>query len=147
MKKAITALGLLTLLFTLAMLIHQCGAKQAPSVQLIQDMYATPSRPRTAPPAGSLPYGEVAISEDSAPTLFTNHCATCHGNTGDGHSYVSAYPGMPGVGNLTTTAKSAPELNHSIFHGRGAMPAFQNRLNEAEISTLTNYIINHIRNK
>lgn len=147
MRKGFTVLGALALLLTLVLLMHQGCAKQAPSVQLIQDMYSSPDSPRSAPPAGSVPYGEQPIAKHAAPELFANHCTACHGSAGDGRSYVSTYNGMPSVGNLTTNAKSATELLQSIRHGRGAMPAFLQRLNEYESALLTDYIINHIRNK
>ena len=147
MKQLPVILGLIALFGSVALLIQQQCDAQAPSVQLIKDMHSTPARPRTAPPAGIIPYGEQPSAKHPASIIFTNHCATCHGDSGNGKSYVAAYPGMPGVGDLTTTNKAPDELKESIRNGRGAMPTFQHRLKESEIELLTDYITNQIRNK
>lgn len=147
MKHLPVILGLVALFVSVALLIQQQCDAQAPSVLLIQDMSSSPAHPRTAPPAGSIPYGEQTPAKHSAAIIFTNHCSTCHGNSGNGKSYVATYPGMPSVGDLTTTNKTSEELKESIRNGRGAMPIFQHRLNESEIELLTDYIINQLRNK
>jgi mono/diheme cytochrome c family protein len=147
MKKIPVILGFLALFGGIAMLIQQHCDAQGPSVQLNQDMHLAPSRPRSAPPAGSIPYGELNSTVHPASVLFNNHCASCHGSNGNGQSYVASYPGMPGVGNLSTSSKSLSELQNSIRNGRGAMPTFQRRLSEPEILILTDYIHNHLRNK
>jgi mono/diheme cytochrome c family protein len=52
---------------------------------------------------------------------------------------------MPAVGNLTTIRKSAPELKQSLREGRGAMPAFHNKLQETEIDSLIHHILTHFQ--
>lgn len=146
MKKALTIIALaLILLLSILLVLQFTGTRQEP-VLLIQDMTHTPTHLQQAPPAGVVPFGEPrpALAADR---LFLYHCAACHGNTGNGQSYVAAYNGMPTVGNLSTLNKPPAELKHSLLHGRGAMPAFRNRLNQQEADSLIPYILNHIQNK
>lgn len=146
MRKALTIVALaLILLLSILLVLQFTGTRQEP-VLLIQDMTHAPTHLQQTPPAGVVPFGEPrpALAADR---LFLYHCAACHGNNGTGHSYVAAYSGMPTVGNLSTLNKTPSELKHSLLHGRGAMPAFRNRLNQQEADSLIPYILNHIQNK
>ncbi len=146
MRKTLTIAALmLILLLSILLVLQFIGTRQEP-VQLVQDMAQAPSHLQQIPPAGVIPFGEPrpALAADR---LFLYHCSACHGNNGTGQSYVAAYNGMPTVGNLSTLNKTPTELKHSILHGRGAMPAFRNRLNTQESDSLIPYIINHIQNK
>lgn len=146
MKKPLTLAALALLLILSILLVLQfCSTAQQP-VQFISDMSTEPSRPRLAPSAGAVPFGtpRPALPADK---LFLYHCAACHGNAGNGQSYVAAYEGMPAVGDLTTINKTPAELKQSLLQGRGAMPAFRNRLNDTEADSLIRYIITHLQKK
>lgn len=146
MRKALTIVALaLILLLSILLVLQFTGTRQEP-VLLIQDMTHAPTHLQQTPPSGVVPFGEPrpALAADR---LFLYHCAACHGNTGNGQSYVATYNGMPTVGNLSTLNKTPAELKHSLLHGRGAMPAFRNRLNQQEADSLIPYILNHIQNK
>ena len=146
MKKNITTIALaLVLLLTILLVLQLTSAGRQP-IQLIPDMTTAPAYPQQAPPEGAVPFG-AARPALPAHQLFRNHCAACHGNNGNGQSYVANYSGMPAVGNLTTTTKSPPELKNSLLNGRGAMPAFRNRLNNTEADSLIQYIFNHLQAK
>lgn len=146
MKKPITIVSLaLLLLLTMLLVLQVCSTAQQP-VQLISDMSQASSHIRIAPPAGVVPFGEPRAAQ-AADKLFLYHCAACHGNNGSGQSYVAAYEGMPAVGNLTTINKTPEELKLSLLQGRGAMPAFHSRINEAEADALIQYIITHLQKK
>ena len=146
MKKAITFIALaLVLLLTILLVLQVTSAGKQP-IQLIPDMTTATSHPRKAPPEGAVPFGTPRPAQP-ARQLFRNHCAACHGNNGNGQSYVANYAGMPAVGNLTTTAKSPAELKNSLLNGRGAMPAFRNRINDTEADSLIQHIFNHLQTK
>lgn len=146
MKKTLTilALALILLLSILLVLLLTHGNK--PAIQIIPDMPPPTAHSASAPPAGIIPFGSTRKAQPAA-ILYRHHCAVCHGNTGSGQSYVAAYEGMPAIGDLTTTTKTEPELILSLLHGRGAMPAFRNRLNNAEATSLINHIFTHLQHQ
>ncbi len=141
MKRILTILGFMALTLSATLLGLQTRHTHLPPVQCISGM-ATDGptvQQRMAPPPGAIPFGEAATPRLAAP-LFLNNCATCHGSAGNGQSYVSNYPGMPAVGDLTATTKTTAELLHSLQNGRGAMPAFRNRLSPQEAEGLIRHI-------
>lgn len=141
MKQILTILGFMALTLCATLLVLQTQCTRMQPVQWISDMTTdgTTVQKRLAPPAGVVPFGEAAAPRPAAP-LYHNNCATCHGITGNGQSYVSNYPGMPAVGDLTATNKTTEELLHSLQNGRGAMPAFRNRLSPQEAEALIHHI-------
>lgn len=141
MKQIFTIIGGMALALTATLLVLQTQYGGAAPVQLISDMaYEAPAiQKRLAPPPGAIYFGEP-LPPRPADTLFLHNCSACHGASGNGQSYVSQYPGMPTVGNLTTTTKTTHELLHSLQNGRGAMPAFRNRLRPQEAEALINHI-------
>ena len=144
MRKALTiAAVVLIILLSLLLGLQHCGHPAQPT-QILPDMDTANRRATTAPPAGAVPFGETRATLP-AETLFKNNCAVCHGAAGDGQSYVAHYAGMPAVGNLTTLNKAPDELKHSLMQGRGAMPAFRNRLNNQEADSLIQYILTHLQ--
>lgn len=110
---------------------------------LMADTHLEPSPyPGRAHLPGTVPLGgEPATPSFPAAELYTAHCAHCHGRSGNGESYLSRYPGMPAVGNLQTSERTADELSLIIDDGRGAMPAHRHRLRTADRAALTDYII------
>ena len=79
-------------------------------------------------PAGVVPYGTETPATGTGAELFAIHCAHCHGTDGSGRSYTARTPGMPAVGNLITSERPAEEQSLILEEGRGAMPAFHQRL-------------------
>lgn len=148
MKTRLSVIALLCLIGLLILLLLQQVSTAREPVLLVQDMALPPTaaHPAAAPPVGTVPFGPPPAPREAA-QLFTNHCAVCHGANGNGQSYTAAYPGMPAVGNLTTIRKSAPELKQSLREGRGAMPAFHNKLQETEIDSLIHHILTHFQQK
>ncbi len=141
MKRLILFLILLAAA-ALLFLWRVCFDTAAPYPLLMQDMTARPATtdaPRTPPP-GAVPYGEPRPAEDAG-RLFARHCATCHGADGSGQSYVAAQPGMPTVSDLRTNPAPAAQKYRSLTEGRGAMPAFGQRLTPAEQNALHRYIL------
>ena len=119
----------------------------APPIRFIQDMTAPHPSARCAPPAGVVPYGATTLPAAPTQQLYSYHCAACHAADGSGQSYVSRYSGMPAVGNLQHPTAETTEQLRIIREGRGAMPAFTNRLSDAEIQALHQHIITQILKK
>lgn len=106
-------------------------------------VFDTPDRQlsiRTPHPVSSIPFGPATSPTGNGAELFARHCAHCHGTNGSGQSYVSRYAGMPSVGNLQTSERSAQELHHILRDGRGAMPAFGQRLQNTDRNRLIDFI-------
>lgn len=82
---------------------------------------------------------EVRLENDAdmvkyGQTLFSRHCQQCHGNAG-----VSMMASIP---DLTKTAlKTEDEISSIVFHGKGNMPAFEEKIGEPEIRAVSLYIL------
>ena len=70
--------------------------------------------------------------------LFLNNCASCHGDNGDGDTFV----GAPALNDqVWLYGGSAEQVRHSIYYARfGIMPGFENRLRPAEIRAVAAYV-------
>ncbi len=64
--------------------------------------------------------------------LFTEKCASCHGNDGTA--------GILGAANLQQTTMDAAALQQIITNGKGNMPSFKTTFSEKEIKKLAEYI-------
>jgi mono/diheme cytochrome c family protein len=73
--------------------------------------------------------------------LFTENCATCHGNNGRARTL---HGWLVGAQNLTSpkwqSDTTDAEINHAIKTGPGAMPAFEKKLSPSEIEALAAYV-------
>jgi mono/diheme cytochrome c family protein len=80
------------------------------------------------------------ISADAA-SLYTAHCAKCHGKDGRAKSMHGK---MVGAQNLTDPKWQADTSDEHIFNsiskGKGSMPAFGKKLSAAEIDSLVSYV-------
>lgn len=80
-------------------------------------------------PAGA----EVGGDPEQGRQLFATHCAACHGPDARG---AGTAPDLTGV----TDRLGADQVAVTIREGRGGMPAFGNRLEEAEIGHLVAHL-------
>lgn len=118
-----------------------CGDTAGQPPLLISDMSGPRLQTRSPHPAGTVPLnGEPITPTGTGAELFAAHCAHCHGNNGDGQSYISRYPGMPAVGNLQTSERPQSELHQILNEGRGSMPAFHQRLRDADRLEILNHL-------
>jgi cbb3-type cytochrome c oxidase subunit III len=73
--------------------------------------------------------------------LFTENCATCHGQDGRAGTF---HGWLVGAQNFTDThwqiKTSDAEIVHAIKTGPGLMPTFQKKLSAAEIEALAAYV-------
>ena len=80
----------------------------------------------------------LAANQHSAATLFSKHCASCHGKDGRSKTFKAKFNHAR---NLTESgwqdAVSDERIFNSISNGRGGkMPAFSKKMTEAEIDAL-----------
>lgn len=73
--------------------------------------------------------------------LYVESCATCHGKDGRAKTF---HGWLVHAQNFTSpdwqTTASEQEIVHAIKIGPRAMPAFENKLSEAEIKALAAYV-------
>lgn len=108
--------------------------------QIIFDTPRQPLLTRRPHPAGAVPFGQTELTAPTGRELFTRHCAHCHGQNGDGQSYVSCYPGMPAVGNIQTNERNNDERYLILLEGRASMPSFRHRLSPTELEELRSFL-------
>ena len=92
---------------------------------------------------GKLAREQASFSKDKvdARGLFVENCAKCHGEDGRAKTFRG---GLTHAQDFTSakwksTAKT-DDLVHTIQTGEEKMPAFQNKLSQAEIETLADYV-------
>ncbi|NJM97417.1 MAG: c-type cytochrome [Phormidesmis sp. RL_2_1] len=80
---------------------------------------------------------DVEPSESAGAALFTTQCAACHANGGNivrrGKNLKQRAMSRNGYGEVGAIAAL-------IAQGKGAMPAYADRLTEAEISAIAQYV-------
>ncbi|MBC7412262.1 MAG: SirB2 family protein [Bacteroidia bacterium] len=69
----------------------------------------------------------------NAHEIYTSNCANCHGEQGNLM--------LAGATNLQTSTLTQPEMVMQITNGKGAMPAFGEQLNDAQINAVAEYIV------
>ncbi|WP_347309707.1 cytochrome-c oxidase, cbb3-type subunit III [Defluviimonas sp. SAOS-178_SWC] len=96
-----------------------------------------PERASLADYVAALPAGAVDASGPAA-ALFTENCAACHGDGGEGGLGIGA-PSLTDA--ATIYGQDAETVFQTISHGRiGVMPAWAGRLSEAEVNLLAVYV-------
>lgn len=80
-------------------------------------------------------------SRQRGQTLYQNHCAACHGATGQGDG-AAGLALTPGPANLKDMVPhhSDGDLAWKIAKGRGAMPSWKATLKSRQIWDLVNYL-------
>ena len=86
----------------------------------------------------------VAKAPADARTVYSQHCASCHGEDGDAKTEKGELYGATDFTSKKWWDKERPtaaRLRRAISAGkRGGMPAFGKRLSAAEISSLVAYV-------
>ena len=88
--------------------------------------------------SGAVVRAEVpTANQRSAATLYSKHCASCHGKDGRSKTFKAKFNHAR---NLTEPgwqdAVSDERIFNSIANGRGKMPRFAKKMSEAEIDSL-----------
>jgi cytochrome c6 len=72
-------------------------------------------------------------------TLFKGNCATCHSQNGT-PTAVGKSLNAPDLGSAPVLSQTKAQLQQIISNGKGNMPAFKDKLSEAEIDSLVAYV-------
>ena len=81
----------------------------------------------------------AAVSNDPGQKLYKQFCVACHGAVGEGNTAVGA-PNL--TDDIWLYGNSDAALHHSVAVGRnGVMPAFDNRLDDAQIRMLIAWLM------
>lgn len=88
----------------------------------------------------AFPYPALADIDNGA-KIFTNNCSSCHlggGNILIANKTLSKEALSQYLDNYNTDSIEA--IIHQVKNGKGAMPAFKNKLSEQEILEVTAYV-------
>jgi len=97
-------------------------------ISIVIAAFGLASVAQTTPAATPNPYVD-------GPSIYTQRCAACHGDQGQGSG------GVPQLsGNGAVTANNPNQVIAIVKHGRGAMPAFDSQLSDVEIASVLTYI-------
>lgn len=84
--------------------------------------------------------------EQSARSVFSSTCASCHGQHGV-PTAVGKSLNAPDLSSTTVHNQTDAQLKQIISDGKGNMPPFKNSLSETQISSLVTYIRTFARHK
>lgn len=97
------------------------------------------------PDGQGLPDGQGSVAEGE--TLYSDKCAACHGDFGEGLGRTPALAGGQGTLNADRPTKTVgsfwPHLSTLFDYTRRAMPAYQGQsLSDHEVYAITAYVLN-----
>jgi cytochrome c6 len=82
----------------------------------------------------------VPSKADDAAATFKAKCAACHGADGSGNTAVGKSLHMRALGSADVQKLSDAELTSMITDGKGAMPAYKDKLTADQIKQLVGFI-------
>ena len=88
--------------------------------------------PGNAPGSDAIP--SVAVEQanlEAGKTVYSTHCAACHGNDGGGSH---------GVGPNITAVTSSDVVAHTATEGKGQMPSFKEILSDSQLRDVAVYV-------
>jgi cytochrome c6 len=89
--------------------------------------------------AGSFLFAAPAFGQGGA-SLFKSRCAACHGADGKGDTAIGRSMHMRSLASPEVQKKTNKELTDIISDGKGAMPAYKDKLSGSEIKDLVGHI-------
>lgn len=89
--------------------------------------------------AGSFLMAAPAFGQDGA-SLYKARCAGCHGAEGNGDTGIGKSMHLRALGSADVQKQSDAELTAWITDGKGAMPAYKDKLSGAQIKDLVGHI-------
>jgi len=81
----------------------------------------------------------AAPQDQTGQTLFNRNCATCHSQNGT-PTAVGKSLNAPDLGSAPVQHQTDAQLQQIISNGKGNMPAFKDKLSQAEIAPLVAYV-------
>jgi cytochrome c6 len=89
--------------------------------------------------AGSFLLAAPAFGQGGA-SLFKSRCAGCHGADGKGDTGIGKSMHLRSLASPEVQKESDKELTTMIADGKGAMPAYKDKLSGADIKELVGHI-------
>ena len=89
--------------------------------------------------AGAFLLAAPAFGQSGA-SHFNSRCAGCHGADGAGNTSIGKSMHMRSLASPEVQKMSDKELTAMITDGKGAMPAYKDKLSGAQIKDLVGYI-------
>lgn len=87
----------------------------------------------------SLLFISPAQAQDAA-TLFKSKCAACHGADGSGNTAVGKSMKLRDLRSADVQKETDEELTAMITNGKGAMPAYKDKLSGDQIKQLVGFL-------
>jgi len=81
----------------------------------------------------------AAPPDQTGQALFNHNCATCHSQNGT-PTAVGKSLNAPNLGSEPVQNQTNTQLQQIIGNGKGNMPAFKEKLSQAEIDSLVAYV-------
>lgn len=83
---------------------------------------------------------QVAARPSRGATLFAANCASCHGSDATGDTSIGKALGAANLHSLGVQNLSDADLKKIIAAGKGSMPSFAGRLNDADLTQLVAHL-------
>lgn len=81
-----------------------------------------------------------AHAQDTGAAIFKVHCVMCHGEDGSGNTPAGKVFKAAALTDPMVTTKSNDELHAVIKAGKNKMPTFKDKLTDAQIDAVIDYI-------
>jgi len=88
----------------------------------------------------TLAFCAFSATAQDAPSLYKTKCAMCHGADGKGDTPVGKSTGVRSFASPEVQKESQAELVQITSKGKGKMPAYENKLTEAQIKEVVAYV-------
>lgn len=75
-----------------------------------------------------------------AKTIYTQHCAMCHGQDGKGETPIGKKFQIPDLHSSAVQTKTDAELTQIIDNGKQKMPAFKTQLKPEQVKDLVAFV-------
>ncbi|MBI5687917.1 MAG: cytochrome c [Verrucomicrobia bacterium] len=84
--------------------------------------------------------GNISVAEETGEALYTAKCKMCHGATGAGDTPIGKKQGVKSFSDPEIVKKSDSVLFDITKNGVGKMPAYKDKLTDAQIKSLVDYM-------
>lgn len=81
-----------------------------------------------------------ARAQNDAAALFKARCSACHGADGSGNTTVGKSMKLRDLASADVQKQTDAELTDIVTNGKTPMPAYKDKLNDAQIKSLVGYV-------
>lgn len=85
-------------------------------------------------------FGNPAKAQETGESLFKGKCAVCHGPDGAAKTTMGQMLKIPDLHSAEVQKKTNAQLDEIITKGKQKMPAYEGKLNKAQVEKLVAYI-------